>query len=145
MRCLHREIELATGAEVEVHDLTPHLRRLIAENGMHDGYLVVTARHTTCAIAVNENEPRLLDDMARVLARLVPKDGDYRYNDVEARGLPGEPRNAHAHIIATLLGATQTVPVVDGALALGTYPSVLFFELDGPRRRTVGVQIVDLS
>lgn len=141
MRIVHHVIELVTRAGVEAHDLTPRLRALLAESGVRHGYMAVSSRHTTCAIAVNENEPRLIEDVKNVLGRLVPKDADYRHNDIEARGMPQEPRNAHAHVAAMLLGNTQVVPVADGALALGRYQAVLLFELDGPRTRTVSVQI----
>lgn len=141
MKNSHHIIELATDAEVKVYDLTPRLKELLAQCGVRHGYVLVTSRHTTAAITINENEPRLLEDVQHFLARLVPKDGDYRHNDIVARGLPDEPPNAHAHIAAMLLGTAQTVPVADGALQLGRYQSVLFVELDGPRRRNVGVQI----
>lgn len=141
MKTLHRVIALETTAETEVHDLTPRLRQLLADTGVRDGYMMISARHTTCAITVNENEPRLIEDLKRFLARLVPKSDDYLHNDIEARGMPDEPRNAHAHIAAMLLGAAQVVPVVDGALGFGPWQSVLFVELDGPRRRTASIQI----
>ncbi len=141
MKTIHRVIELETTTESEIRDLTARLRQLLGDAGVRNGYLLVSSRHTTCAITINENEPRLIEDLKRFLARLVPKSDDYLHNDIEARGMPDEPRNAHAHIAAMLLGAAQVVPVVDGVLALGTWQSVLFVELDGPRRRTVSVQI----
>ena len=52
-----------------------------------------------------------------------------------------EPMNAHSHLMAMMLSTSEVVPIVDGKLALGTYQSVLFFELDGPRKRTVFCQI----
>ena len=105
----------------------------------------MTSQHTTAAITVNENEPRLLQDVQHFLTRLVPKDAEYLHNDIEARGMPDEPRNAHAHIAAMLLGATVTLGIHGGRLALGQYQSVLFVELDGPRSRQVGVQIGGLA
>lgn len=141
MSVIQRLIELDTVAEVEVRDLTPTLRALLAETRVRHGHLLVSSRHTTCAVTINENEPRLIEDLKRFLARLAPKSGNYLHNDIEARGMPAEPRNAHAHLAAMLLGAAQWVPVADGALALGTWQSVLFVELDGPRRRAVSVQI----
>jgi secondary thiamine-phosphate synthase enzyme len=79
--------------------------------------------------------------LKRFRARVAPKNDNHLHNDIEARGMPDEPRNAHAHIAAMLFGASQVVPVADGALALGTWPSALFVELDGPRRGTVSIQI----
>lgn len=141
MKLTQHTIALETRAAVEATDLTPRLRELVTESGARSGYVIVASRHTTCGIAVNENEPRLIDDIKETLARLVPALAEYRHNDIEARGLPDEPRNAHAHIAAMLLGNSATVPIAGGALALGTWQSVLFFELDGPRSRTVSVQI----
>ncbi len=138
-------LTLETAAEVEVVDLTSRLRELLAQSGVREGLLTVATRHTTTALTINENEPRLLEDLKGVLARLVPKAGDYRHNDIAARGAPPEePPNAHAHLAAMLLGTTETIPVTGGTLALGTWQSVLFVELDGPRRRTVAVEILGL-
>lgn len=141
MSITHHMLRLATESATGVYDITPPLRELIARERIDDGWLIVTSPHTTAAITVNENEPRLLDDVQRFLARLVPKDAEYLHNDIEARGMPDEPRNAHAHIAAMLLGATATLGVRDGRLALGQYQSVLFVELDGPRARRVSVTI----
>ena len=101
--------------------------------------------HTEAVTGLYDLTPQLLEDVQRFLARLVPKDADYLHNDIEARGMPDEPRNAHAHIAAMLLGATVTLGIHGGRLALGQYQSVLFVELDGPRSRQVGVQIGGLA
>lgn len=145
MRVLHHVLTLDTDAGVAVYNLTPRLRELLAQTGICEGFVTVSSRHTTTALAINENEERLLEDVKHVLARLVPQHADYLHNDIAARGAPAEePPNAHAHIAAMLLGSSETIPVTGGTLALGTYQSVLFFELDGPRRRTVNVQILGL-
>ena len=142
MQHTHHVIDMPTGAEIEFHDLTGRVRELIAGSGIRQGQVIVSALHTTCAVTVNENEPRLLQDIPDAMLRLVPKDAEYRHNDIEARGMPDEPRNAHAHVIAMLLGSSQTLSVVDGEPVLGTWQSILFVELDGPRRRRAGVQIL---
>lgn len=141
MSVAHRTLRIETDAAAGVYDITPALHDLVAGAGYRDGWVTVTAQHTTAAVTVNENEPRLLEDLKRFLAKLVPEDAEYLHNDIEARGMPDEPRNAHAHIAAMLLGATATLGVRDGRLALGQYQSVLFVELDGPRARRVSVTI----
>lgn len=145
MRLAHHTLTLHTNGSTELCDITPQIHELSAREGIRDGWITVTSQHTTAAITVNENEPRLLQDVQRFLMRLVPKDAEYLHNDIEARGMPDEPRNAHAHIAAMLLGATATLGVQGGRLALGQYQSVLFVELDGPRSRHVGVQIGGLA
>ena len=90
----------------------------------------------------NEFEERLLDDIRSFLKKLAPADIGYQHNDIPLRDCPqNEPENAHSHLMAMVLGSTESIPVVDGNLVLGTWQSVLFFELDGPRKRQLRVQI----
>jgi secondary thiamine-phosphate synthase enzyme len=64
------------------------------------------------------------------------------HNDLHLRDVPpDEPMNAHSHLMAMMLSTSEVIPIVHGQLALGTWQSVLFFELDGPRKRSVFVQI----
>ena len=134
-------LRLSTLGSTSIIDLSPQLQALIAQQNIQVGTITVTSQHTTAAITINENEPRLLVDVQHFFARLVPQEAEYTHNDIEARGMPDEPRNAHAHIVAMLLGATTTLGITGGRLALGQYQSVLFVELDGPRERNVVVQI----
>jgi len=101
------------------------------------------AGHPTPALYVNENEPRLLEDLRRFLTRLAPPGVGYLHDDIELRDCPpDEPRNAHSHLAAILLNSTEVVPVAGGRLVLGTWQSLLLAELDGPRDRTVRVQLL---
>lgn len=139
----HRVVDLDTGAGISLHDITPRIHQCIDETGIADGFVIVTSRHTTTAVFINENEPRLLEDVRRVLERLVPPGDRYLHNDIHLRDCPpDEPENAHSHIAAMLLGSSEVIPVVDGTPALGTYQAVILAELDGPRRRTVSVQMI---
>ncbi len=113
-----------------------------------DGLLVAAGQHTTtrrvsAALVVNENEERLLVDIERFFLELVPADRPWLHNDLHLRPdiPPDEPRNAHSHLIALLLGNHLSLPVVEGRLGLGRYQAVLLVELDGPRQREVLVQL----
>ncbi|HEB77440.1 MAG TPA: YjbQ family protein, partial [Methylothermaceae bacterium] len=111
--------------------------------GIAEGVLVVSSLHTTVAITVNENEARLLDDIRDHFLRLTPPEARYRHNDIHLRDCPpDEPENAHAHLIAMMLGNAEMLPVHQGRLDLGRWQSLLLVELDGPRQRQVAVQIV---
>lgn len=135
-------LELETASGIALHDITPQLREWVAQSGIAHGFLLVASRHTTTAITINENEARLLEDVRRFFTRLVPPDGGYLHNDIHLRDCPpDEPRNAHSHLIAMLLGSSEAIPVVQGRLALGTWQSVFLVELDGPRRRGVTVSL----
>ncbi|MEW8001052.1 MAG: YjbQ family protein, partial [Candidatus Thiodiazotropha endolucinida] len=74
-------------------------------------------------------------------------EGSYKHNDLHLRINipPDEPENAHAHLIAMMLGNSETVSLHDGALVLGRYQSILLLEMDGPRERACAVQVVGVS
>ncbi len=143
MKIKHHTIELNTGAGLGLVNLMPQLREIVAESGIRNGLMAITARHTTTALTINEDEARLREDIKAFFTRLVPPADRYLHNDIHLRDCPpDEPENAHSHIIAMLLGASEVVALADGRLALGQWQSVLLVELDGPRRRTVSVQLI---
>jgi secondary thiamine-phosphate synthase enzyme len=140
---LTHTLQLATGASFRCHDLTAELQALVDQSGLSNGLLVAAGQHTTTALVVNENEERLLADIEAFFLGLAPADRGWLHNDLHLRpGIPpDEPRNAHSHLIALLLGNHLSLPVVNGRLGLGCYQSVLLLELDGPRTRKVLVQL----
>ncbi|WP_010479161.1 secondary thiamine-phosphate synthase enzyme YjbQ [Acaryochloris sp. CCMEE 5410] len=105
-------------------------------------YFSCAAPDTTTALAINEYEERLLEDIKVYLHKLAPANQRYLHNDLHLRDVPeDEPENAHSHLMAITLSSSEVVPIVEGQLALGTYQSVLLLELDGPRQRTVFLQL----
>ncbi len=142
MKIISSFIELETGAGISLHDITPDIRAAIAKSGIANGFVTVTSQHTTTAIAINEHEARLLDDVRNFLSRLIPSGDRYLHNDIALRDCPpDEPENAHSHLAAMLLGSSEVIGLTAGALVLGQYQSVMLYELDGPRRRKVHVQV----
>jgi len=135
-------IELKTDPGISIHDLTSQIQEGIAESGIENGFVTVTSQHTTTALAINENEGRLIEDIKSFLARLIPADDRYLHNDIHLRDCPpDEPENAHSHLAALLLGSSEVVPLAAGQLVLGQWQSIMLYELDGPRTRKVAVQI----
>ncbi|WP_339379211.1 secondary thiamine-phosphate synthase enzyme YjbQ [aff. Roholtiella sp. LEGE 12411] len=127
---------------MNIHNITPQIQDFIASTSIKNGQVLVFSRHTTTALAVNENEARLLEDVKVFLQKLAPESERYLHNDLHLRDVPeDEPINAHSHLMAMMLSTNEVIPLMDGKLALGTWQSVLFFELDGPRQRTVFLQI----
>lgn len=142
MPIVNKLIEVQTNPRINIHNITPHIESLIASTPIQNGQVIIFSRHTTTALAINENEERLLEDVKVFLRKLAPEADRYLHNDLHLRDVPeDEPINAHSHLMAMMLSTSETIPIVDGKLALGTYQSVLFFELDGPRKRTVFCQI----
>ena len=143
MRFETRRLSVETPEGIGVVNITPQIRDMLAEAGLRQGFVVVSSNHTTTALAINENEERLLDDFRNFFSTLVPANLRYKHNDIHLRDCPeDEPENAHSHIMAVLLGSSESIPVDQGALQLGEWQSVLLFELDGPRSREVKVQLV---
>jgi secondary thiamine-phosphate synthase enzyme len=143
MNIYFNEMTLQTGEGIQIHNLMESLNEEITKSGIKEGMVNIISRHTTTALAINEYEPRLLDDLRSFFNEIAPPDKPYKHNDLHLRDCPpDEPKNAHSHILAMLLSSNESVPLVNGRLLLGTWQSVLLFELDGPRQRQVGVQII---
>jgi len=143
MNIYFNEITLQTDKGIQIYNLTESLNEEIAKSGMKEGLVNIISRHTTTALAINEAEPHLLEDLQTFFAKLVPPNQYYKHNDIHLRtSTSDEPENAHSHILAMLLSSNESVPLVNGKLLLGQWQAVLFFELDGPRQRKIGVQII---
>ena len=123
------EFTVETDAKTTVVDITDRVEDALPADA--EGVCTVFVRHTTAGVVVNENERRLLDDLADGLDTLVPDEG-WNHDTLDG--------NADSHVRAMLVGASETVPVEDGELQLGRWQSVLFVECDGPRTRTVDVR-----
>jgi len=135
-------LQLSTDEQIGLYDVTAILQTFIDSTQVQQGQVLVFSRHTTTALIINEYEQRLLTDIKTYLRNLAPPNGVYRHNDLHLRDVPAdEPQNAHAHLMAMTLNTSEVIPIVDGELALGTYQSVFFVELDGPRQRTLFVQV----
>ncbi|WP_456482570.1 secondary thiamine-phosphate synthase enzyme YjbQ [Methanopyrus sp.] len=128
------ELRVKSERRVQVIDVTDRVREKVRESGVEEGIAHVYSRHTTAAVVVNEPESGLLRDIVNKLEELVPRGAGYEHDRID--------NNADAHLRALLLGSSVTIPVSDGDLVLGTWQSVLFVELDGPRSRRLLVTVV---
>lgn len=146
--CWSESIALHTTAAPEFIDLTERVDRVVARSGVADGFALVFSRHTTAAIVINEEEPLLLEDMVAFLERLAPRAAAYRHNDFSVRTVnmtPDESPNGHAHCLQLVLGASQTIPIQDGRLALGRWQRIFLVELDHARAREAIVQTFGMA
>jgi secondary thiamine-phosphate synthase enzyme len=115
-------------------EITTEVRQALAQAGVRQGLCVVYCPHTTAAITVNENaDPDVVHDMLLYFNRTVPQ------HQVGFRHGEG---NSDSHIKASLVGLSVTLLVEDGDLVLGRWQGVYFCEFDGPRTRTVHVQLL---
>ena len=127
------QLEISTKSRAELVDITAEVQRTVREHGVQSGICYVFVPHTTAGVIVNENwDPTVRADILMELDKIVPWNDNYRH----AEG------NAAAHIKASLVGSSQTIPVEDGRLVLGTWQGIFLAEFDGPRRRRVLVKLV---
>ena len=135
-------LNLETQDNFEILNLTSRIKNIISASGIKNGIATISSRHTTTALFVNEFEERLLEDIKQFLRNLIPSANKYLHNDIHLRDCdPDEPENAHSHLMAMFLNNSEVIPVVDGELTTGKWQSIMFAELDGPRKRSVQVQV----
>ncbi len=106
-------LELETRGAPEFHDITDDVQAIVADSGVTFGHVTVFSNHTTAAIRINENEPLLLRDMARVLRQIAPSNAYYEHNDFGRRTVnmnPDECANGHAHCQHLFLASSETHP-----------------------------------
>ena len=126
MAVTHHAFTLRTSEKHQVVDITGEVREAVRRAGCREGLCAVYTPHATAAIAINENDdPNIGVDLMRALGKMVPEHDGWLHDRVDD--------NAAAHIKAAILGPSETIPIVDGRLALGTWQNVFLCELDGPR------------
>jgi secondary thiamine-phosphate synthase enzyme len=136
-------LDIDTAEPIQFIDLTDYINQHLVENEVERGTVTVFSRHTTAAIKINEAEELLLEDFKLMLRELCPAGRGYNHNDMIRRKPPialDERPNAHSHLMHLLLSTSETIPVIDGRLALGTWQRVFMVELDGPRERQVMIR-----
>ena len=126
-------LDVRSGRRADAIDITDRVQEVVRESGVQTGLCQVYLPHTTAGVFINENaDPDALSDSLQRLGALVPWENGYRH----AEG------NAAAHIKATLVGSSQSVPVRQGRLALGRWQGIFFADFDGPRERHFQVTVL---
>jgi secondary thiamine-phosphate synthase enzyme len=127
-----KKLILNTNKNFEIIDITSKINE---EIDIDEGIVNIFSRHSTSAIVVNENESGLLADLELMLKDLVSDKYSWQHDRID--------NNAKSHLKSFLLSSSETIPISDGKLDLGTWQSVFFIELDGPRKnRTVNLTFI---
>ncbi len=130
-------LSLETPGQGHVVDITEGVQRVVSAAEVDTGVAVAFAVGSTVAITAIEYEAGAVQDLRRLLDQLIPPAGDYEHNRLN------HDSNAHAHLRAALIGPSETVPVLQGRLGLGTWQQLVLIDLDDrPRSRTVSVQVI---
>lgn len=137
VKTFHTTLSKETRGDGHTLDLTADLQQAVHDSGVREGMVVLFVVGSTAALTTMEYEPGLVSDLQRALEGIAPTHAPYAH---EARW--GDD-NGHAHVRASLLGPSLTIPIVQGQLTLGTWQQVVLIDFDTrPRQRRVVVQIV---
>jgi secondary thiamine-phosphate synthase enzyme len=128
-----------TDQRIELVDLTTRVMDLVRGSGVGEGMVSLWSMHTTCGLFINEFQTALLADIKQLLEHIVARDVEWLHNDPEQSDC--DRMNADAHLRALLLGHSLTLQVTGGEVVLGQWQRVLMAELDGPRARSIRVQV----
>ena len=126
-------LKVSTSGRTDLKDITAEVASVVGRSGLDEGACIVYVPHTTAGVTINENaDPAVRDDIASTLEHMVPWKGHYLHSE----------GNSAAHLKATLVGFSVTIPVSSGRLVLGTWQGIYFCEFDGPRTRSVHVLLL---
>ncbi len=131
------QLRLDTPGNGDIVDITDGVASIVQTAGIGRGLVTAFAVGSTLAITTMEYEPGGVLDLQALLDRLIPVQGDYEHNRLNY------DTNSHAHLRAAIIGPSETVPIIEGRLQLGTWQQLVLIDFDDrPRRRIVNVQVV---
>jgi secondary thiamine-phosphate synthase enzyme len=130
-------LRMDTPGNGHVVDITAGIASVVRTAEVDRGIVTAFASGSTVAITTMEYEPGAVQDLQALLDRLIPAGTAYAHNRLN------HDTNAHAHLRAAVIGPSESVPIVDGQLVLGTWQQIVLVDFDvRPRTRTVTVQVV---
>ena len=134
---------IETDQRVELVDLTNRIMEFVRRFNISEGLVSLWSMHTTCTLFINEFQVALLSDIKRFLEQMVARDAEYMHNDPNHSDC--DRMNADSHLRAMLLGHSVTLQVSAGEPVLGQWQRVIVAEMDGPRARSIRVQMFGVS
>ena len=141
---IHGEtLVIDTDQRIELVDLTNRVMEFVRQFNIREGLVSLWSMHTTCALFINEFQTALLADIKRFLEQMVARDAEYMHNNPDHSDC--DRMNADSHLRAMLLGHNLTLQISGGEVVLGQWQRILMAELDGPRARSLRIQIFGIS
>jgi secondary thiamine-phosphate synthase enzyme len=136
MRVQHKQLEVRTKGK-GTYEITDEVQDTIDKSGVRNGTVTVFVQHTSCSLTMMENAaPTARRDVERFFDQLVPEDANYEHDDEGADDMP-------SHIRMVLTRSSETIPIVDGKMQLGTWQGIFLFEhRRDPHRRRISVTII---
>ncbi|MFA6176440.1 MAG: secondary thiamine-phosphate synthase enzyme YjbQ [Phycisphaerae bacterium] len=133
MKILNNSFDVNTTTRNQMVDITEKIRKAVSDTGITNGSAIIYCPHTTAAITINENaDPDVVHDILLTLSEIIPRRRTgYRHGE----------GNSDAHVKSSLVGCSETIIICAKKLQLGVWQGIYFCEFDGPRKRTVHIQI----
>lgn len=126
--------KVKTKDRVELVDITKKVKKLVEDQSIKSGILVINIPHTTAGVTINENaDPSVKKDIVNELNKVIPFNDNYNH-------LEG---NSAAHIKSSIIGSDQIIIIENGKLQLGRWQGIFFCEFDGPRNRKMNFKIIE--
>jgi secondary thiamine-phosphate synthase enzyme len=138
-KIVSRIVDWITVDRLQLVNITDRVNELVRKSGVKNGIVHLQSLHTTTAVFLNEWQEALIEDVKRFFEEAVEKERYYRHNDPDHSDC--ERRNADSHLRGMMMGQTLSLQVRNATVLLGTWQSIIFAEFDGPRSRSLAVQI----
>jgi secondary thiamine-phosphate synthase enzyme len=134
-----RIVDWITNDRLQLLNITERINDIVRKSGIRDGLVHLQSLHTTSSVFINEWQDALLHDVRGFFEQIVDRDEYYRHNDPKYSDC--ERRNADSHLRGMIMGQTLCLQVRNASVLLGTWQSIIFAEFDGPRSRSLAVQV----
>ncbi|MBW2987618.1 secondary thiamine-phosphate synthase enzyme YjbQ [Candidatus Woesearchaeota archaeon] len=130
-----KQITVSTSKRQELVDITDDVKKIVKSTSVKNGVCSIFTPHATAAIMINENhDPKVCQDIIDCLNKLIPA-GKWKHDRID--------NNADSHIKSSIVGCSQTIPIKDSKLMLGVWQAIMLADFDGPRERTIFVNICE--
>ena len=138
-KMFNRIVDWITSDRTQLINITDRINDVVRKSGIRDGLVHLQSLHTTTSVFLNEWQDALLHDMRRLLDELVDRDDNWRHNNPEYSDC--ERKNADSHLRGMIMGQSLCLQVRNSAVLLGTWQSIILAEFDGPRSRSLSIQV----
>ena len=138
-KIFNRIVDWITSERMQLINITDRINEIVRKSGVQDGLVHLQSLHTTTAVFINEWQDALLDDVKSFLDQIVRRENGWRHNDPEFSDC--ERKNADSHMRGMLMGQCLCLQVRNSTVLLGTWQSIILAEFDGPRSRSMSIQV----
>ena len=141
-KIFNRVIDWITSDRMQLINITDRINDIVHKSGVREGLVHLQSLHTTTAVFLNEWQDALVHDVKSWLDDLVNRDNEWRHNDPNYSDC--ERQNADSHLRGMVMGQCLCLQVRNSTVLLGTWQSIILAEFDGPRSRSMSVQVTGI-